>query len=127
MNGSDSLIFIVEDEEKMRDILKINLSERYKIKYFSDAEGALQDFDQKRPELIVTDVHLPGMDGIEFMERIKKIHPALPFIVLTGYGNRAFSAGADIGRFLETLGNREAAAQSARDGAVLVEYIMFSF
>jgi enoyl-CoA hydratase/3-hydroxyacyl-CoA dehydrogenase len=43
--------------------------------------------------------------------------------VLTGYGTRAFSAGADIGRFPETLGNNEAAAQSARDGAVLVEYI----
>jgi enoyl-CoA hydratase/3-hydroxyacyl-CoA dehydrogenase len=43
--------------------------------------------------------------------------------VLTGYGTRAFSAGADIGRFPETLGNKEAAAQSARDGAVLMEYI----
>jgi enoyl-CoA hydratase/3-hydroxyacyl-CoA dehydrogenase len=48
---------------------------------------------------------------------------AVKGFVLTGYGTRAFSAGADIGRFPETLGNNEAAAQSARDGAVLVEYI----
>jgi len=43
--------------------------------------------------------------------------------VLTGYGTRAFSAGADIGRFPETLGNKEAAAQSAREGAVLLDCI----
>jgi enoyl-CoA hydratase/3-hydroxyacyl-CoA dehydrogenase len=48
---------------------------------------------------------------------------AVKGFVLTGYGTRAFSAGADIGRFPETLGNNGAAAQSARDGAVLVEYI----
>ncbi|MCG6882029.1 MAG: 3-hydroxyacyl-CoA dehydrogenase/enoyl-CoA hydratase family protein, partial [Deltaproteobacteria bacterium] len=49
--------------------------------------------------------------------------PAVKGFVLTGYGTRAFSAGADIGRFPETLGNSEAAAQSARNGAVLIEYI----
>jgi enoyl-CoA hydratase/3-hydroxyacyl-CoA dehydrogenase len=48
---------------------------------------------------------------------------AVKGFVLTGYGTRAFSAGADIGRFPETLGNKEAAAQSARDGAVLLDYI----
>lgn len=48
---------------------------------------------------------------------------AIKGFVLTGYGTRAFSAGADIGRFPETLGNKEAAAQSAREGAVLMEYI----
>ena len=48
---------------------------------------------------------------------------AVKGFVLTGYGTRAFSAGADIGRFPETLGNKEAAAQSARNGAVLLDYI----
>ncbi|MFC1581000.1 enoyl-CoA hydratase/isomerase family protein, partial [Thermodesulfobacteriota bacterium] len=48
---------------------------------------------------------------------------AVKGFVLTGYGTRAFSAGADIGRFPETLGNKEAAAQSAREGAVLLDYI----
>jgi enoyl-CoA hydratase/3-hydroxyacyl-CoA dehydrogenase len=48
---------------------------------------------------------------------------AVKGFVLTGYGSKAFSAGADIGRFPETLGNKEAAAQSARDGAVLLDCI----
>jgi DNA-binding NtrC family response regulator len=83
----NSLIFIIEDEEKMRDILRINLSKKYHIKYYNDAESALQEYTSERPELIVTDVRLPGMNGIDFMERIKKVNPALPFIVFTGFGS----------------------------------------
>ncbi len=84
---SNSLIFIIEDEVKMGDILRINLSEKYDIQYYRDAESALQNFTNERPELIVTDVRLPGIDGIDFMERIKKVNPSIPFIVFTGYGS----------------------------------------
>lgn len=49
--------------------------------------------------------------------------PAVKGFVLTGYGTRAFSAGADIGRFPENLGNKEAAVQSAKEGAVLLDFI----
>jgi len=80
-------IFIVEDERKMRDILAINLSKRYDVVFFSDAETAESEFEKNRPELIVTDVRLPGMDGIEFMDRIKRRSPRIPFIVFTGYGS----------------------------------------
>ncbi|KPJ84775.1 MAG: hypothetical protein AMS17_15585 [Spirochaetes bacterium DG_61] len=83
----ESLIYIVEDEVKMRDILKINLSNRYNVRFFRDAESALCSFESDRPELVVTDVRLPGMDGIHFMSRIKSSNPALPFIVFTGYGS----------------------------------------
>ena len=83
----DSLIFIIEDEEKMRDILKINLSKKYNIMLYRDARSAFGDFKIKNPVLIVTDVRLPGMDGIEFMEKIKQIDAGIPFIVFTGYGS----------------------------------------
>jgi DNA-binding NtrC family response regulator len=81
------LIYIVEDEVKMRDILRINLSKRYNVELFSNAESALERFDSDNPELIVTDVRLPGMDGIVFMMRIKSMNPGIPFIVFTGYGS----------------------------------------
>jgi DNA-binding NtrC family response regulator len=81
------LIYVVEDEDKMRDILRINLSSRYNVKFFSDAEDALCSFTEDDPELIVTDVRLPGMDGIQFMTRIKELSSAIPFIVFTGYGS----------------------------------------
>jgi two-component system NtrC family response regulator len=81
------LIFIVEDERKMTEIFKLNFSDSFNISYFSDAESALREIDGLHPALIVTDVRLPGMDGISFMEKVKKAAPALPFIVFTGYGS----------------------------------------
>ena len=81
------LIFIIEDEHKMTEIFKLNLSEKFNICYFSDAETALKDMGKRQPMLIVTDVRLPGMDGIHFMEKVKKTLPSIPFIVFTGYGS----------------------------------------
>jgi len=85
--NTQPMIFIIEDETKMREILRINLSRMYNVFFYSDAEGALRDLYKKNPELIVTDVRLPGMDGIEFMEKIRKTNRDIPFIVFTGYGS----------------------------------------
>lgn len=87
MKPARPLIFIIEDEEKMREIFRINLSKRYNVAYYRDAESALRGFTQDHPELIVTDVRLPGMDGIAFMEKIRKLNRSIPFIVFTGYGS----------------------------------------
>jgi len=85
------VIYIVEDEEKMRDILRINLSGRYVLRLFKDAESAFEEIKKepktRHPDVIVTDVRLPGMDGIEFMDIVKEINPDVPFIVFTGYGS----------------------------------------
>ena len=70
MKNKNPLIYIIEDEEKMREIFRINLSSKYNIKIFKTAEEAFADFKKDRPQLIVTDVKLPGMDGITFMEQI---------------------------------------------------------
>jgi two-component system response regulator AtoC len=80
-------LFVVEDERKMRDILRINLDPRYEVKFYENAEDALAEYYRKRPDLIVTDVRLPGIDGIELMERIKAVDKQTPFIVFTGYGS----------------------------------------
>jgi two-component system NtrC family response regulator len=81
------LIYIIEDEEKMREIFRINLAERYSISCFASAEEALAGLSGRRPALIVTDVRLPGMDGIEFMQKTKEKTGSIPFIVFTGYGS----------------------------------------
>lgn len=80
-------LFVIEDEYKMREILKINLAGRYEVSFYDSAEEALQGFQQKRPDLIVTDVRLPGIDGIELMEKVKAVDQQVPFIVFTGYGS----------------------------------------
>ncbi len=86
-NKMEPVIYIIEDEEKMRDILRINLSSRYVLHLFKDAESAFNNLKEHRPDIIVTDVHLPGMDGIEFMDIVKEINHDIPFIVFTGYGS----------------------------------------
>jgi DNA-binding NtrC family response regulator len=80
-------LFVVEDEQKMREILKINLAGRYDAKFYGNAEEALEGFENSRPDLIVTDVRLPGIDGIALMEKVKAIDQQIPFIVFTGYGS----------------------------------------
>ncbi|MFW6138851.1 MAG: sigma-54-dependent transcriptional regulator [Spirochaetota bacterium] len=85
---SDALpIFVIEDEKKMREILRINLSDKYNAFFYRDAESAMKEFSENTPDLIVTDVRLPGMDGIEFMEKVKKMDTGIPFIIFTGYGS----------------------------------------
>ncbi len=86
-NKMKPVIYIVEDEEKMRDILRINFSNRYVLRLFKDAESAFSDLKEHRPDIIVTDVRLPGMDGIEFMNIVKEMNPDIPFIIFTGYGS----------------------------------------
>ncbi len=86
-NKKKPVIYIVEDEEKMRDILKINLSNRFMLFLFKDAESAFNDLKKHKPDIIVTDVRLPGMDGIEFMDIVKEMNSDVPFIVFTGYGS----------------------------------------
>jgi len=83
----DVLLFVIEDEEKMREILRINLKPRYNVVFYNSAEKAMDDFHIKKPGLIVTDVRLPGINGIKFMEKIKKINDSIPFIIFTGYGS----------------------------------------
>lgn len=80
------VVYIVEDEKKMRDIFKINLSKMYDLELFPDAESAYTRIQQRKPDIIVADVKLPGIDGIEFMQKVKKKFSDIPFIIFTGYG-----------------------------------------
>lgn len=87
MKRNDILIYLIEDEEKMREIFRINLSSKYNLKIFRNAEEALEEYTRTPPQLVITDVKLPGMDGISFMEQIKRLDDSIPFIVFTGYGS----------------------------------------
>lgn len=51
----------------------------------TDGEEALRLITEKRPDLVITDIHMPGMDGLEMIERAKKIYPPLQFVVISGY------------------------------------------
>jgi DNA-binding NtrC family response regulator len=81
-------ILIVEDEAKMRRLLELNLGEDgFKVVSAADAETGLQLLASQPIDLVLTDLKLPGMSGLELLQAIKQDHAALPVVVMTAFGS----------------------------------------
>src|SRR5467141_4184176 len=93
-------ILIVEDEAKMRRLLELNLEEEgFTTLSAGDAETGLKLLRENSVDLVVTDLRLPGMNGLEFLQAVKHQNAALPVIVMTAFGTvetavEAMKAGA---------------------------------
>ncbi len=112
-------ILIIDDEKAIRKTLTEILSfEGYKIDEASDGEEGLKRFGEKSYDLVLCDIKMPKIDGIEFLERAKGINPDIPIIMISGHGNidtavEAVKKGAfdyiskppDLNRLLITLRN----------------------
>jgi len=96
----DMNVLLVDDDEWIRDSLSIYFeSEDCRIYAHETAENALAELDRRKFDVIITDYKLPGIDGIAFLEKIKKSHPAAVKIMITAYASevdvrRAKQAGA---------------------------------
>ena len=85
--GEKAAILIVEDEAKMRRLLELRLGEEgFVVHSAADAETGLQLLVREKPDLVVTDLRLPGMSGLEFLQAVKRANAALPVVVMTAYG-----------------------------------------
>ncbi len=78
-------IFIIDDEETIRDSLTMAMEGDYKIRSFSNAEAALEKMTQSPPDLILLDIGLPGMSGIDALGKIKETFSDIPVIMITAY------------------------------------------
>ncbi|MFZ0276818.1 MAG: sigma-54 dependent transcriptional regulator [Candidatus Sulfotelmatobacter sp.] len=93
-------VLIVEDEAKMRRLLELNLGEDgFTTLSAGDAESGLKLLRENTVDLVVTDLKLPGMNGLEFLQAIKRQNAALPVVVMTAFGTvetavEAMKAGA---------------------------------
>src|SRR6266446_3296373 len=93
-------ILIVEDEAKMRRLLELNLGEEgFSTLSAGDAETGLKLLRENSVDLVVTDLKLPGMNGLDFLQAVKHQNAALPVIVMTAFGTvetavEAMKAGA---------------------------------
>jgi DNA-binding NtrC family response regulator len=93
-------ILIVEDEAKMRRLLELNLGEDGFTTFSAeDAEAGLKLLHQNPIDLVLTDLKLPGMNGLEFLQAVKRQNAALPVVVMTAFGSvetavEAMKAGA---------------------------------
>ncbi len=90
-----SSILIVEDEPKMLRLLDLNLSEEgYSTHTAQDADSGLKILRQEKIDLVLTDLKLPGMDGLEFLQAVKRSGANIPVIVMTAYGTVETAVGA---------------------------------
>jgi two-component system response regulator FixJ len=93
-------IFFVDDEPTVRKAVAVTLKRLgYNVTCFENAADCLEKLQKQNCDLLITDVKMPGMDGIELVQKAKHLAPWLPIIVVTGYGDipmaiRAVKAGA---------------------------------
>ena len=79
-------VLVVDDERKMRRVLQIMLEQMGLESLAADnGEQAVELFDGEKIDLVLTDLKMPGMTGIELIERIRTLDPDVPVIVLTAY------------------------------------------
>jgi DNA-binding NtrC family response regulator len=79
-------IYIVDDEAVARNGLKLALKKKnYNVRAFDSAESALEAIDENPPDLVLLDIGLPGMSGVEALEIIKKRHPEVIIVMITAY------------------------------------------
>jgi len=80
-------ILIVEDEPKMLRLLELNLADAgYATRTASTAENGLKILAGDRIDLVLSDVKLPGMNGLEFLQAVKRANAAIPVVMMTAYG-----------------------------------------
>jgi DNA-binding NtrC family response regulator len=81
-------IYIIEDEEILRVSLADELREAgYKIQEFDDPIKALQVIQKNPPDVVITDIKMPQMDGMELLSQIKSINSDTTVILMTAYGS----------------------------------------
>ncbi len=80
-------IFVVDDEESLREYLSILLAKSgYKVRTFSSGTELLDTLPGHSPDVILLDLKMPGMDGIQVLERVRSMDPQVPVIIMTAYG-----------------------------------------
>jgi two-component system nitrogen regulation response regulator NtrX len=81
-------VLIIDDERAIRKTLSEILSfEGHKIEEAADGEEGVKKFSEKTYDVVLCDIKMPKMDGIEFLEKAKQINPDVPVIIISGHGN----------------------------------------
>ncbi|RLC03185.1 MAG: hypothetical protein DRH34_06135 [Deltaproteobacteria bacterium] len=81
-------ILLIDDEKDIRDIMTVTLEDAgYSVVCAPDGPTGLMLATREEPQIVITDIKMPGMTGLEVLEKIKKIKPEIEVIVTTGFGD----------------------------------------
>ena len=87
-NNSKQHIFFVDDQPNIGKAVKDSLEQAgLKVSCFTSAADCLAKLHFQKCDLLITDVKMPGMDGLELLAEVKRSMPSLPVLVITGYGD----------------------------------------
>ncbi|MEG0820415.1 MAG: nitrogen regulation protein NR(I) [Burkholderiaceae bacterium] len=120
-------IWIVDDDRSIRWVLEKALTRaELPCQAFGSAQEVLAELERECPQVLVSDIRMPGMSGIELLRAVKRKHPALPVIIMTAYSDlesavSAFQGGAfeylpkpfDVDKAVELI--RRAVDESVRE------------
>ena len=114
-------ILIIDDDESMRELLRLHLSSAgYEVQVAEDAIAAGYMVLKKAPDLIITDVNMPHLDGFEFIEALRadKTLPEIPVIFLTSH-----EEGDQRGKALGVVGYITKPVRADRLLALVAKYV----
>ena len=78
-------VLVVDDEPDAREMLSAVLSQAgYEVADAADGFAALAHVSRYRPDVVVTDLRMPGMTGVDLLQRIRRVHGDVPVIIATG-------------------------------------------
>lgn len=81
-------ILVIDDEKPTLDMFRLTLTlYGYTVLTAENGNKGLEAFEREKPPIVLTDIKMPGMDGIEVLRRIKEIAPGTEVIVITGHGD----------------------------------------
>ena len=81
-------IMVIDDEKIVGDMAKLSFEQDgYEVETFLNGESALERLKERRFEVVVTDLKMKGVDGLEVLRTVKKLYPGVKVIMITAFAN----------------------------------------
>jgi two-component system nitrogen regulation response regulator GlnG len=97
-------VWIIDDDRSIRWVLEKALGKvDIQVSSFSSATGVMEALEREQPDAIVSDIRMPGVDGLTLLEKIRHLHPAIPVIIMTAHSDLDSAVNAYHGGAFEYL------------------------
>ena len=104
MNQAAPVVWVVDDDQSVRWVLEQALKQAgLAVEAFETAESMLAMLESRAPDVVVTDIRMPGLDGLGLMDKLRQRHPDLPVIVITAHSDLDSAVSAYHGGAFEYL------------------------
>ena len=88
MTKKNRHIFVIDDDKSIRWVLEKTLTKNnFTVSCFVDAESMLNDLENIIPNVIISDIRMPGINGTDMMEQVKREYPKIPIIIMTAFSD----------------------------------------